>query len=413
MIGHMQDVKALYGRTVAVGLSGGADSVALLLKCLEAGLSVVALHFNHGFADELGDEDEVFVRELCRTHGVTLEVGRCEESWGGEQTKEVFARNHRLRFFATTMKRLGIETLLLAHHAGDRAENLVLRLARGCGLDGLTSFTACDGFPGEATLQIVRPLLDETHAMQVEWLQARGFAWREDVSNSDASIPRNALRLHVVPRLPHFTAGANATADLLAEEHRFLHRQMLETLLVCTPQGLLVRQGTDEVLVRRALRHWLGRALTRKQSAALLELAIGKIVTVTEGLRVQRLASWQWQRLPEPVNAPVEPLMIAAPGEYRFGPWQIDVRREGEGMRLPLPLVVRGRQQGDRLRPHGLKGSRKVQDILVDIKVPASERNAYPLFFTPAGELLAVPGYRTATIPAEVETFVVTLRRIR
>ncbi len=408
----MQLPKSKKNVVYAIGVSGGADSVALLLRCVEAGLSVVALHFNHGFKDELGNEDEAFIRDLCAERGIPLEVWHCTEEWHPSETKEVFARRHRFAFFAASMKRLGIKTLLLAHHADDRAENLVLRLARGCGLEGLTSFTSCDVFPGVPEYQIMRPLLDETHAMQVAWLQARGVSWREDVSNTDASIPRNALRLHVVPRLPHFTMGANATADLLTEEQAFLHRHMLQTLLACTPGGLLIRQKTDPVLVRRAIRFWLGSTLTRKQTEALLHLPIGEIFTVTEGVRVQRLALWQWQRMPECLPSPQGTLLLSGEGTYTFGIWKITVTREGQGLRLPLPLIVRSRQPGDRLRPRGFKGSRKVQDILVELKVPATERNVYPLFFTPSGELLAVPGYRTAALPGDVACYTLQLSRI-
>ncbi len=413
----MLPLDSLRGERVAVGLSGGADSVALLLRALEAGLSVQAFHFNHGFADECGDDDESFVRALCSTHAVPLDVCRCHATWTGKDTKEVFARQHRFAFFVATMRRHGIKTLLLAHHADDRAENMVLRLARGCGLDGLTSFTAWDTFPGEPAFRIVRPLLDETHAMQVKWLQKRGINWREDVSNADTSIPRNALRLHVAPRLPHFTAGANATADLLTEEHNFLHRQMLATLLACTTQGLWVRPETDPVLLRRALRHWLKTPLTRKQTTALLTLAQGDIQTVEGGIRVRRIAPWQWQRLPEPLPTPA-PLTIDREGDYTFGPWHIAVRPHTPTscatpltLHLPLPLIVRARQPGDRLRPHGLNGTRKVQDLLVDLKIPATERPAYPLFFTPTGTLLALPCYRPATLPPTTPRHTLTLTK--
>lgn len=131
----------------ALGLSGGADSVALLLKCLEAGVRPVALHFNHAFADENGDEAEAFCRGLCASLGVSLTVGWRVEAPGERGSKESRARAARMAFFARELRAAGCVGILLAHQADDRAENLVLRLARGCGSEGLSSFDWGGGCP--------------------------------------------------------------------------------------------------------------------------------------------------------------------------------------------------------------------------------------------------------------------------
>ncbi len=411
MLWAMHLEQAYFDEPVCIGVSGGADSVALLLRCVEAGLRVTAIHFNHGFEDELGDEDEVYVRALCAEHGIALIVGRCEEVWPSSESKEVFARRQRFDFFAKALKTTGCRFLFLAHHANDRAENLVLRLARGCGAEGLTSFRERVPFPGDEGLILVRPLLNETHAEQVAWLESRGISWREDVSNADTSIPRNAIRHLLAPKLPHFTAGANATAELLTEEHDFLHQLTLQRCLVCTTYGLMVREGTERVLLRRALRLWSPTPLSRKQTDALLSLGVGDVLEVARGVRIRRIGTWQWERLRVAPEAPPAPMMIEAPGRYTFGSWVITVSTQGEGLRLPLPLKVRGRQAGDKLRPAGFKGSKKIQDLLTELRIPVYDRVDYPLFFDPSDTLLAVPGYRTATLPEAGVRYVVTLSR--
>lgn len=281
----------------ALGLSGGADSVALLLKCLEAGVRPVALHFNHAFADENGDEAEAFCRELCTSLGVALIVGRREVCVQERGSKESRARTARMAFFAREIPAAGCVGILLAHQADDRAENLVLRLARGCGAEGLTTFGWGGVLPGAPQLRVWRPLLDETHAAQVAWLRARGQSWVEDVSNTDVTIPRNAIRHVLTPLLPHFTSGANASADLLAEESACLARLTEAAVVTRTAQALELRPGTDFVLMRRALRKWLPNVMTRQQTEALLALPVGGVTQVEGGIGVKRVGAWAWVRL--------------------------------------------------------------------------------------------------------------------
>lgn len=281
----------------ALGLSGGADSVALLLKCLEAGVRPVALHFNHAFADENGDEAEAFCRTLCAALGVELIVGRRQVGAQERGSKESRARAARMAFFAREISATGCVGILLAHQADDRAENLVLRLARGCGAEGLSSFGWGGTVPGAPSLRVWRPLLDETHAEQVAWLETRGQCWVEDVSNADVTIPRNAIRHVLVPLLPHFTSGANASADLLAEESACLTRLAESATVSWTEQTLELRPETDPVLARRALRKWLPNVMTRQQTEALLALSANGVTQVEGGIRVKRVGAWTWVRL--------------------------------------------------------------------------------------------------------------------
>ncbi len=282
-----------------LALSGGADSTALLHRCAESGLSVVALHFNHGFDDENGDEAEAFCRALCAHLGVPLRVGRCREPWDWRETKEVFARRHRMAFFAEALGACGLVGLLLGHQADDRADNPILRPARGCAVGRLTSFGWEGKLPGAPEYRLWRPLLDESHAAQVAWLQSRGLTWVEDVSNADTAIPRNAIRHLLIPRLPHFVAGANAAADLLAEEDTFLEGLAQAAVRTLTPERLELSVDTPEVLARRTLRRWLPN-LTRAWFARLLALPEGTIVQVPGGFRIRKTAPFAWENLGRP-----------------------------------------------------------------------------------------------------------------
>lgn len=388
----------------AVGLSGGADSVALLYRCLEIpGKRIVALHFNHGFSDENGDESEAYCRALCSRLGVRLIVGACVIEWDKKTTKEVFARQQRFSFFKRAMQEEGMTALALAHHAGDRAENLVLRLARGSSLEGLVSFREQSPFPGWPEATIFRPLLDETHETFTAWLKARGETWIEDTSNVDTTIPRNAIRHYVRGVLPHFVSGANLSADILAEENAYINEQVDRAIILCDHRNLVLSTETPLVLQRRALRRWMPEALTYTQLQALAQLPEGAPYNITRDVRVVRTGAMAWTRYVQRALEVPPSFCIEHTGVYTFGTWKIAV---GEGapvgsnafvVKLPLPLFVRSRQPGDKISPKGFKGSRKVQDVLTDLRVPACERIGYPLFFDArSNRLLYVPGLRPA-----------------
>lgn len=290
---------------VALGLSGGADSVALLLRCLDARQQVLALHYNHALPDERGDEAEAFVRALCARLSVPLAVGRCEEPWPGRrESREAFARRHRMAFFANQLRSHALRTLLLAHQADDRAETAILRLARGSAGAGLTGFSVQAPLPGAPACRILRPLLGETHASLVAELRARDQAWFEDPSNADLTIPRNALRRVLVPTLPHFTSGVNAALTLLAEDDAYLEHAAQQAIRQATPELLELAPQTPSVLARRALRAWLAGDPTgplgpgQGACARLLALPPGAVTTIPGARRIRRLTENAWIRLP-------------------------------------------------------------------------------------------------------------------
>ncbi|MEG1788519.1 MAG: tRNA lysidine(34) synthetase TilS [Kiritimatiellia bacterium] len=273
-----------------IGVSGGADSMSLLRRALEHGMRLHVLTFNHAFADERGDEEEAFVREQCTELNVPLTIGHPKEPWTSKESKETFARRVRFDFFQSVAK----DRLLLAHHADDRAENLILRLMRGCGLEGLTSF----GWEAHiGTLRIVRPLIDETHAQQTAWLTQHGYRWIEDVSNTDRSIPRNALRAFLNQSLPTFLSGATVSLDLLTEENAFLSQLTNAAVEIESPLALRLRPHTDTVLIRRAVHQWLmnafGHTATRRQMSQLLERGIREL---SPSLRIDHVSEMLWER---------------------------------------------------------------------------------------------------------------------
>ena len=187
------------GKPVLVAVSGGADSVSLLDVLVQAGYECVAAHCNFHLRGAESDRDEAFVRELCESMKVPLEVVSFD-TVGYAQSRnvsiEVAARELRYAWFAIVAHDKGCQAICVAHHQNDQAETLLLNLKRGAGLRGLAGMRPISANPMvEESVPIVRPLLCTTRDYIEHYLRdKRHLTWVTDSTNSDISITRNAIR---------------------------------------------------------------------------------------------------------------------------------------------------------------------------------------------------------------------------
>ena len=186
---------------VAVALSGGGDSVALLWLCANffAG-KVTALHVNHGIRGQESDDDEEFSRQLSLSLGaefLSLRVSVPDEQLKGESL-ETAARRLRLCALSESAHSLGISTVLLAHNRDDLAETVLFNILRGTGIRGAVGITETSEYCG---VRFCRPLLDFRRDFLRELLSVRGITWREDSSNNDNTYTRNYIRQQLLPEI--------------------------------------------------------------------------------------------------------------------------------------------------------------------------------------------------------------------
>ena len=437
---HLQRNRLLKGVSrLGLAVSGGADSVALLHLlhplCQAAGVTATVLHADHGLRAESRLEAE-FVRSLAAEKGLAFlsEELRLAAREPDGTSLEMAARAARQAFFARCCAAADLDAVATGHQADDVAETLVLRLARGAGGTGLAALrprstpspalTRAAGRP----FAILRPLLPASGRALREWLTRRGLAWCEDASNQSDAIPRNRVRNRLMPQLEtlwgeSFRANLCRSADILREEDA-----LLETLAERRLKTVLSGGGIDvprlrlqpEPLRRRVLRQWLfaegeEEAAGFESVARLIDFCLaanasrlqlpGGAVAVVDGNRLT---------LSRPEAAPPPETTVPAPGQAFWGGLEIvvapyrgicaDARGVGcypaacaidAGALKGRPLTVRSRRPGDRLFPTGLSGSKKLQDVFVDAKVPEARRDTVPVF-TCGDEVVWVPGYRVS-----------------
>ncbi len=407
------------GDRVLVGVSGGADSVCLLHLLLELGIPLEAVHINHCLRGEESDADEAFVRDLCRKLGVLLTVERhavaeiaTEQHMGLEEA----GRAVRREAFARICAAHSLQKIALAHHAGDQAETLLFRAARGTSIAGMAGIRPAEG-------PYIRPLLGITREEIEAWLKARGIAWRTDSTNLSDAYARNSIRLHVIPQLaasvnPAVIPHLGALAEDMAEAEEYLRKEaarfrpqvveeektgevLLLDALTGLPGILQKRLILDAAETASGSRQDLGREQIR-QIQALFAMQAGREFSLPGGLAAVR--EYRGVRLLPADQKAAEngdlciPVAGTKEAVYSLGKWQFScrilAREPGMDMdkiprnqytkwldydKIKHSLALRFRRAGDYLFTTDTGGKKKLKDYLIDEKVPRRQRDAIPV----------------------------------
>ena len=336
------------GERVCVAVSGGADSVALLLRLMEAntaskqnkaplGVVLSAAHVHHGLRGAEADADEQFVRELSGRVGVALTVfcvdTAARQAAEGEGLEEA-ARELRYKALRGLMESGAVDVVATGHTLDDQAETVVMKLLRGAWTEGLGGISPeLQGLgireQGLGKGRIVRPLLGVKRVEVETFLRARGQEWREDSSNADVSLMRNRVRHQLMPVLRSFNPNIDAllagTAEIARDEEAYWQAEVARLLPQLLLPGKPVRGGGRAVgtavgkaacaveisrlagltaavrrRVLRAAARTLGARLSAEETAKLMELAgfgsgkaggrIGSRLELAGGLRAERTA---------------------------------------------------------------------------------------------------------------------------
>jgi tRNA(Ile)-lysidine synthase len=397
------------GGPLLVLLSGGGDSVCLLDVALRVGARVSALHVNYGLRAG-ADADEEFVRALCARLGVPLHAESVELPEGGNLQER--AREARYALADS----LADGDYAAAHTASDQAETILYRLAVSPGSRALLGMASRRG-------RLVRPLLEVTREEVRAYLRTRGVDWREDPSNTERRFARARVRhdlleaMRTVGPAPERTIAE--TARQLREEAEVLDAAVSEaldelgggpavSLAALREHPPALRRLVLRRLAEQAAREPLAagadaghadvrpRALSRREADEILELDDRgtKALDLGGGLRaVAEYGTVRFTRARE--EAAPDPAELTVPGRVRFGEWEVEARLGGTGdvsvKGIGATATVRAWREGDRMRPAGLGGTKTLQDLFTDRKIPRALRRTLPIVEA-AGEIVWVAG---------------------
>jgi len=364
--------------TVIVGVSGGADSVALLHILHRLGYSVIAAHLNHCIRGAEADADEQFVKDLCAKLGVECVAAKNDVPALAREkgiSLEMAAREARHEFFKSQVESPKSKVVIaLAHHADDQLETFFLRAARGSGPSGLGGMRASQKL---AAMQLLRPMLGIRRSEILGWLVDEGLEWREDASNADETIPRNIVRHQILPILGK------------------LNERAAENILR-TMEILRDEEDRPELAARRReIRDWLieqGVSPDFQTVEAVIEFAAQTDGSRSMDLEGLRIVNEYGVLKVDAVSPPRFSVTMKEGAGILRGPWEASVSLAKVAGR---EVTVRAAKPGDRMEPYGMEGSKKLQDIFTDLKIPKAQREDWPVVEC-GGEIIWLPGYRIA-----------------
>jgi tRNA(Ile)-lysidine synthase len=433
------------GDHVLVGLSGGADSVALLAALIHlrpaCGIALTAAHFNHKTRASESDRDEAFVRTLCKSVGVALICGSLKDAKRPRGISlEDYLRRNRYEFLEKARQKAAATRIALGHHQGDQAETVLMNVIRGAGLNGLSGIP-----PVRNAGTLIRPLIDCSRREIVEYLAAAGLSFVDDSSNADERFLRNRIRSSLMPELEkRYNPAVGETLCRLAEVIRTENDYMKEQAQILLSRWRKGRgqdkpleipiaelMGLHPALQRRAILE-----IARDSSAADAAIGLEHVEAVLDmaggvnpggsldlpgGLRVGRTygrlefrrvsrSDWRSRRgtAPDESKKPFQfevtiPGTVRIPGgtmsirfrELKRAPSVLSTERKAylDMERIAFPLVVRSVLPGDRIQPLGMKGTRKLKSVFIDEKIPREHRGRIPVV-ADGISVLWVPGVR-------------------
>ena len=403
------------GAKVLVAISGGADSVALLIVLKRLGYDCEALHCNFHLRGDESLRDEMFVRDLCKKEGVKLTVVHFDTAaYAAEKgiSIEMAAREQRYEAFESHRKECGATAIAVAHHRNDSAETMLLNLVRGTGLKGLHGIQPKNGY-------VVRPLLCVERNEIVEYLEWRGAGYVTDSTNLESEFTRNRIRLQIIPLLqeinPSIIESLAATAERLGEAEKVYAKGIEEGIARVKNGNIINIAALEREPSPQALLHEILRPIGFNGSQ------INDILQSMDGESGRTFTGKHWQVVKDrttliitpnedcsintelPCNDTVETAqgrLLCTTAEFSG---TIERKKEIATIdcdKVQMPLTLRNREEGDRFTPFGMRGSKLVSDYLTDRKKSLIDKQRQLVVTDATGKIVWLVGERLAACGA-------------
>ncbi|RQD67074.1 MAG: tRNA lysidine(34) synthetase TilS [Tindallia sp. MSAO_Bac2] len=428
------------GDTILVGFSGGPDSVCLLTALHEIAesfsLTIYAAHLNHNLRGMESNEDASFAVNFSRKHNIACVVKSIEVAEYASRTGvslEMAGRICRYRFFEEVAEKIGIDKIAVGHHLNDQAETLLMNLIRGSGLEGLTGIPA-------VRKKIIRPLIHCRREEIIDFCHRRNLPYRIDATNQETEFFRNKIRNRIIPDMetcqPSLMESMGRTIELLEQDRDYIEEvveakyqdavrfKMLECISLDYETVSKEHPAVASRILRRAY-HDLektGQTVSFSHIKNVMEnlrkgtygkeyQLPGKIIVKLKTEEILFAAERYFENRAAEPDVSKDQTTLKIPGiTHLLGSdssiycevlrvQKVSERNEGpycqifDQEKLPQELVVRTRSTGDRIKPLGMEGTKKLKDFFIDQKIPAEERDRIVLL-AHENEIFWVVGHR-------------------
>ena len=401
------------GKKVLVALSGGADSVALLVVLQRLGYDCEAIHCNFHLRGKESNRDEHFVKELCQRSSIKLHTVHFDTTAYSKERRisiEMAAREQRYAAFEEYRAAIGAQAIAVAHHRDDSAETLLLNLVRGTGIKGLRGIQPRNGY-------IVRPLLCVGRDEIIDYLKWRGQEYITDSTNLTCDYTRNKIRLELIPKMaeinPSVLSTLAATAQRMSDAERIYSHAINEAAERVRQGNTISIEAIEKEIAPEAILHAILSPLGFN-SAQIEDIAqsMGKegskqfhstewsVIKDRERLIITPRKNFEQESTTLPSNGKVK----STHGTLTIATMEFDgdIPKERnkaslDADMLHMPLTLRSTLPGDRFAPFGMRGTKLVSDYLTDRKKSLIERQSQLVVCDATGEIVWLVGERPSS----------------
>ncbi len=415
----LKDLKLKYNDTVIVALSGGPDSMALaslLLKLRKAlDINVVCAHVNHNTGRAGQEKEQKYVEKFCAYNNLILETFVIEQY--GDDNFHNEAHSKRYEYFDSLVKKYKAKYLLTAHHGDDLMETILMRIVRGSTLRGYSGFSKTIK---KDKYYIVRPLINVTKKEILSYLKLNKVKYMEDESNNLDVYTRNRFRKYIVPNLKKEDENVHNKfykfSKTLLEYNEYIEKQVKKEINLVYKDNVIDIDKflkLDKVIGMKIIYTMLEDTyqdtlmlITDNHAELLYNLISSKKANLSIYLPNNIVAKKAYKKLTLVKNEIKD-------NEYEIEFFEYANIPNGKNIQLvkkstsdtnnicridktlvTMPLHIRSRKNGDKMSVKGMLGSKKINDIFIDNKIPMDLRDTWPIVVDSKGEIVWLPGLK-------------------
>ena len=401
--------------TVITATSGGPDSMALLSLLIKLSktkkITIICAHVNHNLRKE-SQEEAIMVEKYANENNLIFEKMEINHYEGNTEN---YARTQRYNFFEKLIKKYNATYLLTAHHGDDLTETILMRMVRGSSLKGYSGFQE---ITDKETYKIYRPLITKTKDELLNYVKTNNIPYAVDKTNFSEEYTRNRYRLNILPILKKENKSVHLkflkfseTLKLYDDHINKEANEKLNKVYQNNNLNLKLFENEDELIKRKILYQILNNLYYKNISLITdnhVELILNIIESSRPNLKINLpskvLVIKNYQNLYFTQNTEIKPYSFTFKDKVILPNNQILIKEETEdtsnytirlnSKELSLPLIVRTRQNGDKMEIKNLNGHKKIKDIFINEKISETARNSWPILTDQNNQIIWLPGLK-------------------
>ena len=409
----IEDIKKqIKDETIVIATSGGPDSMCLLHLINEnTNLKIICAHVNHKLREESTEEAKM-VKDYCTSNNITYEYYEIENYKGNTEN---YAREKRYEFFEKLLKKYNSKYLLTAHHGDDLIETIMMKIIRG-NIDNLVGFKKISK---RDNYYIYRPLITKTKENILSYCKIHNIKYAIDKTNFDDTYTRNRIRKYILPELKKENENIHQNflelSNKISNYEDYINKQLEKKLKEIYKDNILdlKKLKTEESIIKEKILYKILKSVYKENIKIIKQKHINSIIKAINNQKPNIVISLPQNKVFIKEYNKAKIIHKESQKEYNYilndeiklpNSHIIKIVKETKdtsnniiilnSKEINLPLHIRTKNKGDKIKVKGLNGSKKIKDIFIDEKIPKEERISYPILTDNKDNILWIPGLK-------------------